>query len=278
MTTLVLKLALTPVLIAGASLAGRRWGASVSGWLVGLPLTTAPVAAFLAAEHGPRFAGRTMVGSLSGAGAEVAFCIAYARCAARGRAVSLLAATAVFATVGAATEALPLSPRLPSPLLPTLAGAFALLALARPLVPEPEPHARSVAPPPRWDLPARAVLATSLVVLFTAVATTVGARLTGLLTVFPLYATVLAMFAHGTAGRSGALQVLRGVVLGLYAYVTFCFTSAALLGRIDTVAAFAIAATAALLVQASTLVVVRRSPLAEAAAAGRLDAHDGTRA
>ena len=112
--------------------------------------------------------------------------------------------------------------------------------------------------------------------LFTAVATTVGARLTGLLTVFPLYATVLTVFAHGSAGRQGALQVLRGVVLGLYAYVTFCFTAAVLLGRIDTVAAFALAAVAALLVQASTLAAVLSSSRgrAEPAAAGGLDAHD----
>jgi len=33
---LLLKLVLTPALIAAASLAGRRWGHAVSGWLVGL--------------------------------------------------------------------------------------------------------------------------------------------------------------------------------------------------------------------------------------------------
>ena len=36
--TLILKVVVTPILIAAASLAGRRWGQSVSGWLVGLPL------------------------------------------------------------------------------------------------------------------------------------------------------------------------------------------------------------------------------------------------
>lgn len=37
---LALKLALTPLLITATALAGRRWGAEVSGWLIGLHLTS----------------------------------------------------------------------------------------------------------------------------------------------------------------------------------------------------------------------------------------------
>jgi hypothetical protein len=37
---LALKLALTPVLIIAAALAGRRWGAEPSGWLIGRRLTS----------------------------------------------------------------------------------------------------------------------------------------------------------------------------------------------------------------------------------------------
>ena len=48
MNTFILKLILAPVIIGGASLAGRRWGPAVSGWLVGLPLTSGPVIFFLA--------------------------------------------------------------------------------------------------------------------------------------------------------------------------------------------------------------------------------------
>jgi hypothetical protein len=44
---LLLKLVLTPALIALASLAGRRWGHAVSGWIVALPLTTGPIVFFL---------------------------------------------------------------------------------------------------------------------------------------------------------------------------------------------------------------------------------------
>ena len=50
MNTLLLKLIVTPVLIGAASLAGRRWGETLSGWFIGLPLTSGPVCWFLAIE------------------------------------------------------------------------------------------------------------------------------------------------------------------------------------------------------------------------------------
>ena len=77
MDNLTLKLVVTPALIGAATLAGRRWGQSVGGWLVGLPLTTGPVAFFIALDHGEAFAAAAVVGSLAGAVAEVAFSLAY---------------------------------------------------------------------------------------------------------------------------------------------------------------------------------------------------------
>jgi len=250
-TVLVLKLALTPALIAGASLAGRRWGGAVSGWLVGLPLTSAPIAVIFTVEHGPHFAARGAVGSLSGAIAEAVFCLGYAWSGSRGWPVALVCGTVAFAAAASVAQSLPLSPRLPVPLLPLYGAALLGLAAAARLLPSPRRRAAST-PPPRWDLPVRAIVATALVVVLTAVATVLGPRLTGLLAVFPVYAAVLATFARRHEGRDGALAVLRGVVLGLLSFATFFFALAALLGRIDSVAAFACAAVAALAVQAAS--------------------------
>jgi hypothetical protein len=69
---LVLKLALTPLLIAAVTLIGRRWGPRVAGLAVGLPLTTAPVSAFLGAEHGSAFAARAAGGTPLGCPANAA--------------------------------------------------------------------------------------------------------------------------------------------------------------------------------------------------------------
>ncbi len=71
------KIVVTPLLIGAASLAGRRWGHHVGGWLVGLPTTTGPAAFFLAADHGTGFAGDAAVGMLAGTSSQAAFAVAY---------------------------------------------------------------------------------------------------------------------------------------------------------------------------------------------------------
>src|SRR5258705_70258 len=70
MDTLLLKLLVTPLLIGAASLAGRRWGETVSGWFIGLPLSSGPVCWFLALEQGTGFAAAAARGCLGGAPAR----------------------------------------------------------------------------------------------------------------------------------------------------------------------------------------------------------------
>src|SRR5438132_12176846 len=50
--SLLLKVVVTPVLIAIATLAGRRWGDRLSGWQVGLPLTSGPAVLFRCSQPG----------------------------------------------------------------------------------------------------------------------------------------------------------------------------------------------------------------------------------
>jgi len=82
--SLILKLVLSPALIGAASLAGRRWGAAVGGWLVGIPFTSGPIALFLALDHGPSFAASASVGMLLGTISQAIFCLAYSFSASRG--------------------------------------------------------------------------------------------------------------------------------------------------------------------------------------------------
>src|SRR5215467_12960426 len=99
MESLILKLALTPALIGLASLAGRRWGPSVSGWLVALPLTSGPVTFFLALSHGTSFAAAAALGTLTGTLSQPAFCLTYGWVALRCNwLVAFLAGVLAFAT------------------------------------------------------------------------------------------------------------------------------------------------------------------------------------
>src|SRR5262249_58984965 len=88
------------------------------------------------------------------------------------------------------------------------------------------PRAATTAPragraPIGWDLPARMVVATVFVVLLTGVAPALGPPLTRLLAPFPLYAAVLAGFAHALEGSRSAAALLRGLLAGLFGFAAF---------------------------------------------------------
>ena len=154
METLLLKLVLTPLLIGLVSLAGRRWGPAVSGWLVGLPLTSGPVALFLALDQGTAFAARAAVGILAGAVAQVAFCWAYSRLAFRvGWQVAVPLSWGIyFVVVAALVEVTP-------PLLPLYVAVIALLAVTVALMPRKRAAMVAQPPPaPWWDVDRKSVV------------------------------------------------------------------------------------------------------------------------
>ena len=253
MDTLALKLVLTPLLIGAASLAGRRWGPGVSGWLVGIPFTSGPVAFFLALDYGPAFAASAAAGTLAGTIAQAAFCLAYARLAGRRRWVLALAGGSLAFAACTATLG-----RVPLALIPLCLAVIVCLPLVLWLMPagaattDGRPH-------PRWDLPARMVLATLLVLLLTALAPTLGPRATGLLSPYPLYAGILAIFAQRLQGPAAAVGVLRGLAYGLFAFGGFFAVLTVALERIGIGAAFALALAAAVALQAGSLWALRRA-------------------
>lgn len=244
---LVLKLVLAPAVMVGATLAGRRWGNAVSGWIVGLPLTSGPLILVLTLEHGGRFAARAATGSLSGATAEAAFCVGWAF----GARAPLLVASVGFAAAAVAVHGLPL------PALVILAPVALVVALR--LLP-PFPARTDAARTPRWDLPARAVVAVAAIVALSAAATTIGARLTGLLAVYPAYSAILAWFALRLEGRAAAVGLLRGLLVGLFSFAAFYSLLAFLLPRVGTAGAFASAIAAAFMAQSASLVRILRHP------------------
>jgi hypothetical protein len=251
--TLVLKLVLTPTLIGAASLAGRRWGPAVSGWLVGLPLTSAPIALFLALNQGLPFAGAAAAGTMAGTISQAAFCLAYGWLAPRyGWLVSVVGGCSAFVVSTLVLQSMPL-PAVPLFLIVVAVLLVALwLMSGKALVTAP-----TVGPPPRWDLPARMVVATGFVLLLTGVASTLGPHLTGLLAPFPLYAAVLTVFAHQFQGPSAATRVLRGLLLGLFAFAGFFLMLALLIERFGIVPAFGAAIALALTLQAGSLWALR---------------------
>ena len=225
---LVAKLVLTPLRVAAVSLASRRWGPTVGGWLAGLPLTSGPVSVFLAVEQGAPFAARAAVGTLAGLAPFSVFCLTYAVMA--GRRHWLPSIVASLAAYAAAVALLGRTHWLGAALGPTLAVAALSLWGASRLLPEPARVARAVTPP-RWDLPLRMLVATGLVVALTVAAELLGARWSGMLSPFPTFPAVLAPFTHRHGDAAAAQTLLRAVLRGSFAIVAFALVVATLLSR-----------------------------------------------
>lgn len=253
---LALKLVLTPLLIASASLAGRRWGHAISGWLVGIPFTSGPITLFLYLDHGAAFAANAALGSLVGVLATAAFAVEFAAIAKRTRRVvpSFVAGLIAFALIGGAAQEIAVAP------LPLYAICAVVLIFAIRLVPDPGATA-SVALP-RWDLPARMLLATVLVIAITSGATALGPRLSGLLATIPLYASILAGFGFQLVGPAAAIRVWRGLLFGLFGFGAFYLVIAASAESLG-LASFGLALITAIVMQAVTLRVLRRAPQSE---------------
>jgi hypothetical protein len=185
------------------------------------------------------------------------FAVAYAAMARRfAWPASLVVASLAFAAAVLVLHAAPLDSGLPLPLLALYAGGVAAATLGIRLI--PPPRALEEAPePPRWDLPVRMGVATALVILITSAAPVLGPQLSGLLTTYPVYAGVLAVFAHSQRGGAAATQVVRGLCYGILAFATFFLMIGVLVDRAGILPAFAAAAAGAVLVQALTLTRIR---------------------
>jgi hypothetical protein len=251
--SLALKLVLTPLLVGAASLAARRWGSEIGGWLVGIPFTSAPVTFFLAIGPGPHFAAQASVGILAGTVSQAAFALAYAWLARRlPWSACLAAATVAFGVVTVVLLGVSATA------LVTFVVAVLVLVMSVALMPRRSQTQPNTLALPRWDIPARMLVGTILVVALTAAAPLLGSRLAGLIAPYPLYATVLAVFSHRLQGAEAAVSVLRGLLLGLFAFAGFFLTIAQLLETNGIALAFGAAIVVALALQGISLAASRR--------------------
>jgi hypothetical protein len=248
---LALKLLLVPAFLLALSLAGRRWGPSVAGWLAGLPAVGGPILFFLAYEHGASFAATAATAALAAVFPTICFCLAYAHAALRlpwpG---AYLCALAAWGAGGWVVTRVPLAP------LVALAIALATLVAAPRFFPRAAVKSSNLVTGP--EIACRMLAGAALTVGVTAVAGAVGDVWSGVLAVYPLLATVLATFSHARHGGGQAAALLRALATGLYSFTTFCFVLALLVKPAGIAAAFVAATLAALGVQAATLMALKR--------------------
>ncbi len=248
-----LKLFLAPVLIGLVSIAGRRWGPAVGGWLVSLPLTSAPIILFLAIEQGKVFASGAAQDTLLGIMSVASFCLVYYWFSFRfGWPVSMLAGWGAFFVLTFILEGILL------PLLLSFVAVIAYLALVLTVMPDSQSKDITIHPP-AWDTPLRMLVATAFVLGLTGAAAILGPQLSGLLAPFPMFTTILAVFTHHFQGANVARRLLHGVVAGSFTFVTFFLVISLLVNRWGIAVAFGLALLVALVTHGTSLFLIRRN-------------------
>jgi len=250
------KLLLASTLIGLVSLVGRRWGPAVSGWFVGLPLTSGPVTLILALDHGTAFASSAAQDTLLGLVSMAGFCLTYCWFSLRvGWPGSMLAGWIVFFALTATLEHISL------PLFLSFVGVISCLTIVLIILPGGESPGASTHSPP-WETLLRMLVAAAFVVVLTGAASLLGPQLSGLLSPFPLFATILAVFTHHYQGALVARRLLRGVVTGSFTFAVFFLVISLLIERWGIAAAFCLATLAALVTHGTSLFLMRRKSIA----------------
>jgi uncharacterized membrane protein (GlpM family) len=251
-TVLALKVFLAPGFVVAASLVSRRFGIRIAGVVGGLPAIAGPILLVVALEHGSEFARTAATGVLLGMVGLVAFVLVYAWVCVRARwPWALPAGWASFAVVVAALRPVHVGPVIAFAVA-CAACICALVLLPRARTGAAQPHAQ-----PRFDLALRGACAVVPVVAVTAAARSLGPSLSGLIAAFPVITPVLAAFTQAQQGPVQAVRLLRGMIVGFFAYALFCFAVSVGIGRLGTAGAFAVATAVALVAQA-VAVAVRR--------------------
>lgn len=239
MSLFMLKLILTPLLIAVATITARRWGPVVGGLVVSLPLTSGPVSVFLALEHGPEFAAAAAAGTILGSLSVAAFIVVYAN-------VAQHAAWPLAALSGLIGFALAVTGMAHFPLPPITGALFSCAVLGLLLVLEKRPAGPPAPiPAPRWDIPMRMVIATIVVLAITALSHHLGPTVSGLLSAFPAFICVMSIFSHTLCGAENVRQFERGIIIGSFAFVAFFFTVSLALFHFNLLVVYVLALLAA---------------------------------
>ena len=240
MLLLLLKLTLSPLFICGVTLAIRKWGMGIGGWLASMPVNAGPVLLFYTVEQGNAFTASAAQFTLVSIMAVGLYCLNYAWMALRVHwSVCLGVSWAVFFV------SIYLLRDWSIELLPLLMISILSLLAVRMLLPKSK-AAGAWPAATRWDLPLRLFAAVALILTLTTLADWLGPHWSGLLTAFPVASTVIAGFTHARQGADAAINFFRGMLAGMPGFCLFCAVLALCLVPLGAVIAFGLALAAQL--------------------------------
>lgn len=240
-----------PPLIAGVTLAVRKWGEGLGGWIGGFPWVAGPISFFIALEHGAAFAASTITSALLGSVGTILFALVYAKLSSRMAWLpTVLISYGVFFVIALMSLGRDIS-------MPAAVG-LNLLVLTLVLYFFPKPKSKAeVKRQPAFDIPLRMLVATFFVVLLTQAADYLGPTWSGILTPFPIMTSTLAVFTHSQQGSDAATRILYGLLLAGYGFVAFLVGVAWLVPQIPIGIAYGILTIGTMAVNGITIRLIR---------------------
>jgi len=236
----LLRLALVPTAVWVASLAARRWGHAVSGYLGGMPLIGGPITLFLALDLGADFAARSALYTLAAIAAQATHLLFFGHV---GRRTGSWAAALAAGWGGFAIAAL-LVTRLP--LTPPIALAIAVGSLAAAWRWLPSFRGIPTLPAiPAIELRLRLVAAFLLAAFILASAPIFGPVVSGVLLSLPITGSIMPPFTLALYGPDSMARLLRGFVVGISGFAAFFVVVSSTLATWGIAIAFAAAVVAA---------------------------------
>lgn len=204
-----------PPLIAGVTLAVRKWGEGFGGWIGGFPWVAGPISFFIALEHGSAFVASTIPSALLGSIGTIFFALVYAVASSRMSwfpAVMISYAAFFIVALASLGRSVSLS----------MGVVLNLIVLTGILYIFPKPKQQTGSrKQPVYDIPLRMLVATMFVVVLTQAADYLGPTWSGILTPFPIMTSTLAVFTHAQQGSQAAARILYGLLLAGYGFVAF---------------------------------------------------------
>lgn len=228
---LVLKMALTAGLVVLSTVIAERAGPVLGALVATLPVSAGPAYVFIALNHDASFVAEGALASFAVNVVAAVFALVYAALAQRhGLAVSMLTAMAVWLALVLAVNAVAWTT--PAAIAVNVVGLAACTAIANRFR-----HARVPLVTRHWtDLLVRAAMVAVLVAAVVTASEVLGAKMTGILAVFPIVLSSLILILHPRIGGPATAAVLANTLPGLAGFSLCCLTAHLLVPRLGSAA------------------------------------------
>jgi hypothetical protein len=213
---LTVKLPLIGLAVWAASMASKRWGHRVGGWLAGMPVIVGPITGLLLVDLSPEQVRQAALATLVCQPALIVFLLVFAHTA-RWRRWGL---SLPLALVAYGVTALALS-SLARPEWVTVALALLSPELGRRAMPALSTHADAPVPLPRSELAWRVAVALGVAAAVLGGASQLPPLWSGVLLAAPIAGAVLPCFTLPRHGADATVRMLSGFTRGQRGFVAF---------------------------------------------------------